>query len=170
MYNHIVNVRSEVVKENPLMAYMLPKKVHIKIALSFKDEIFATTRSGKLNMLGVEMPIPGTEGRSLFNLGTQSVRDEIFYNGSHYYSSSARLPKSEIAYGTSTKKIAGYLCKEATIITEDKIKYYVWYTTEIPYAYSPEGLDFAALKGAVLEYGNKNEVCKISGQNLLRMR
>lgn len=57
-----------------------------------------------------------------------------------------------------TKKIAGYLCKKATVPFRN-LSYTVWYTTELPFTYSPiPGL--TPEKGVVLQIESDNEAFK----------
>ena len=45
-------------------------------------------------------------------------------------------PAKDAKPGDKTKKIAGYNCKKATVTLRDET-YTVWYTTELPFSYSP---------------------------------
>ncbi|MGA0556728.1 GLPGLI family protein [Larkinella sp. VNQ87] len=57
-----------------------------------------------------------------------------------------------------TKKIAGYLCRKATVLFRN-LTYTVWYTTELPFSYSPiPGL--RPEKGVVLQIESDNEAFK----------
>lgn len=54
---------------------------------------------------------------------------KLFYAEEDY-----NMPKAETS--DKTKKIAGYNCKRATVTIRDE-NYTVWYTTELPFSYSP---------------------------------
>ncbi|GAB3920482.1 GLPGLI family protein [Larkinella terrae] len=57
-----------------------------------------------------------------------------------------------------TKKIAGYLCKKATVPFRN-LSYTVWYTTELPFTYSPIP-SLTPEKGVVLQIESDNEAYK----------
>ncbi|RRB07889.1 GLPGLI family protein [Larkinella rosea] len=57
-----------------------------------------------------------------------------------------------------TKKIAGYLCKKATVPFRN-VSYTVWYTTELPFTYSPIP-SLTPEKGVVLQIESDNEAFK----------
>jgi hypothetical protein len=57
-----------------------------------------------------------------------------------------------------TKKIAGYLCKKATVPFRN-MSYTIWYTTELPFTYSPIG-SLTPEKGVVLQIESDNEAFK----------
>lgn len=57
-----------------------------------------------------------------------------------------------------TKKIAGYLCKKATVPFKN-MSYTVWYTTELPFTYSPIS-SLTPEKGVVLQIESDNEAFK----------
>ncbi|WP_420151072.1 GLPGLI family protein [Spirosoma sp.] len=57
-----------------------------------------------------------------------------------------------------TKKIAGYLCHKATA-THRKATYTVWYTTDLPFTYSPVA-DLTPPKGVVMQIESDNESYK----------
>ncbi|RCR70887.1 GLPGLI family protein [Larkinella punicea] len=57
-----------------------------------------------------------------------------------------------------TKKIAGYLCKKATVPFKN-MSYTVWYTTELPFTYSPIS-SLTPEKGVVLLIESDNEAFK----------
>lgn len=59
-----------------------------------------------------------------------------------------------------TKKIAGYLCHKATA-THRKMTYTVWYTTDLPFTYSPVA-DLTPPQGVVLSIESDNESYKAS--------
>ena len=60
-----------------------------------------------------------------------------------------------------TKKIAGYVCHKATA-THRKMPYTVWYTTDLPFTYSPVA-DLTPPKGVVLQIESDNESYKATG-------
>ncbi|MCW3462456.1 hypothetical protein [Chitinophaga nivalis] len=53
-----------------------------------------------------------------------------------YYTTEDFLINSGDAAGGKTKKIAGYTCRKTTIQLKDD-NYTVWYTTELPFSFSP---------------------------------
>ncbi|WP_421830566.1 GLPGLI family protein [Larkinella sp.] len=57
-----------------------------------------------------------------------------------------------------TKKIAGYLCRKATVSFKN-IPYTIWYTTELPFTYSPIS-SLTPEKGVVLQIESDNEAFK----------
>lgn len=57
-----------------------------------------------------------------------------------------------------TKKIAGYVCHKATA-THRKAPYTIWYTTDLPFTYSPVA-DLTPPKGVVLQIESDNESYK----------
>ncbi|MGM9508362.1 GLPGLI family protein [Larkinella sp. GY13] len=57
-----------------------------------------------------------------------------------------------------TKKIAGYLCRKATVPFKN-MSYTVWYTTELPFTYSPIS-SLTPEKGVVLQIESDNEAFK----------
>ena len=57
-----------------------------------------------------------------------------------------------------TKKIAGYLCKKATVPFRN-MSYTIWYTTELPFTYSPIS-SLTPEKGVVLQIESDNEAFK----------
>jgi hypothetical protein len=57
-----------------------------------------------------------------------------------------------------TKKIAGFLCKKATVPFRN-MTYTVWYTTELPFTYSPIS-SLTPEKGVVLQIESDNEAFK----------
>lgn len=63
-----------------------------------------------------------------------------------------------------TKKIAGYVCHKATA-THRKMPYTVWYTTDLPFTYSPVA-DLTPPKGVVLQIESDNESYKASGVSM----
>ena len=63
-----------------------------------------------------------------------------------------------------TKKIAGYVCHKATA-THRKMPYTVWYTTDLPFTYSPVA-DLTPPKGVVLQIESDNESYKATGVSM----
>ena len=62
---------------------------------------------------------------------------------------------------SKTKKIAGYTCQKATA-TRRKQPYTIWYTTELPFTYSPVA-DLTPPKGVVLQIESDIESYKATG-------
>ena len=62
---------------------------------------------------------------------------------------------------SKTKKIAGYTCQKATA-TRRKQPYTIWYTTELPFTYSPVA-DLTPPKGVVLQIESDTESFKATG-------
>lgn len=62
---------------------------------------------------------------------------------------------------SKTKKIAGYTCQKATA-TRRKQPYTIWYTTELPFTYSPVA-DLTPPKGVVLQIESDVESFKATG-------
>jgi hypothetical protein len=60
-----------------------------------------------------------------------------------------------------TKKIAGYTCHKATA-THRKMPYTIWYTTDLPFTYSPVA-DLTPPKGVVLQIESDTESFKATG-------
>ncbi|GAB3940261.1 hypothetical protein GCM10028805_01750 [Spirosoma harenae] len=60
-----------------------------------------------------------------------------------------------------TKKIAGYVCHKATA-THRKMPYTIWYTTDLPFTYSPVA-DLTPPQGVVLLIESDNESYKATG-------
>ena len=63
-----------------------------------------------------------------------------------------------------TKKIAGYTCHKATA-TRRKETYTVWYTTDLPFTYSPVA-DLTPPKGVVLQIESDTESFKATGVSM----
>lgn len=63
-----------------------------------------------------------------------------------------------------TKKIAGYLCHKGTA-TRRKETYTVWYTTDLPFTYSPVA-DLTPPKGVVLQIESDSESFKATGVSM----
>lgn len=63
-----------------------------------------------------------------------------------------------------TKKIAGYTCHKATV-TRRNAPYTVWYTTDLPFTYSPIA-ELTPDKGVVLQVESDDESYKASGVSL----
>lgn len=63
-----------------------------------------------------------------------------------------------------TKKIAGYLCHKGTA-TRRKQTYTVWYTTDLPFTYSPIA-DLTPPKGVVMQIESDNESYKATGVSM----
>lgn len=77
------------------------------------------------------------------------------------YRSERPLPEvSDWKDSDKTKKIAGYTCHKATA-THRKETYTVWYTTDLPFTYSPVS-DLTPPKGVVLQIESDNESYKAS--------
>ncbi|WPQ64188.1 GLPGLI family protein [Chitinophaga sancti] len=53
-----------------------------------------------------------------------------------YFAEEDFRPAKDVKPGDKTKKIAGYNCKKATVTVRDET-YTVWYTTDLPFSYSP---------------------------------
>ena len=78
------------------------------------------------------------------------------------YRSEKPMPAATDWQTTSkTKKIAGYTCQKATA-TRRKQTYTVWYTTELPFTYSPVA-DLTPPKGVVLQIESDTESFKATG-------
>ncbi|WP_461138724.1 GLPGLI family protein [Spirosoma pomorum] len=63
-----------------------------------------------------------------------------------------------------TKKIAGYVCHKATA-THRKMPYTIWYTTDLPFTYSPVA-DLTPPKGVVLLIESDNESYKATNVSM----
>lgn len=63
-----------------------------------------------------------------------------------------------------TKKIAGYVCHKATA-TYRKEPYTIWYTTDLPFTYSPVA-DLTPSKGVVLQIESDNQSYKATNVSL----
>ena len=63
-----------------------------------------------------------------------------------------------------TKKIAGYVCHKATA-THRKASYTVWYTTDLPFTYSPVA-DLTPPKGVVMQIESDNESYKATNVSM----
>ncbi|QDK78912.1 GLPGLI family protein [Spirosoma sp. KCTC 42546] len=63
-----------------------------------------------------------------------------------------------------TKKIAGYVCHKATA-THRKLPYTIWYTTDLPFTYSPVA-DLTPPKGVVLLIESDTESYKATGVSM----
>ena len=63
-----------------------------------------------------------------------------------------------------TKKIAGYVCHKATA-THRKMPYTIWYTTDLPFTYSPVA-DLTPPQGVVLLIESDNESYKATGVSM----
>lgn len=63
-----------------------------------------------------------------------------------------------------TKKIAGYVCHKGTA-TRRKQTYTVWYTTDLPFTYSPIA-DLTPPKGVVMQIESDNESYKATGVSM----
>ncbi len=63
-----------------------------------------------------------------------------------------------------TRKIAGYMCHKATA-TRRKETYTVWYTTDLPFTYSPVA-DLTPPKGVVLQIESDSESFKATGVSM----
>ncbi len=63
-----------------------------------------------------------------------------------------------------TKKIAGYTCKKATA-TRRKETYTIWYTTDLPFTYSPVA-DLTPPTGVVLQIESDSESFKATGVSM----
>ncbi|XZF14061.1 GLPGLI family protein [Chitinophagaceae bacterium MMS25-I14] len=157
-YRMSINLREQAAKQNPAVASMVPEKMYAAIKLTFNKENFAVvTEEEKAagnnpvqNAMQIMMSGLGS-GKQIYNLKTKTVRVENTFNGRNYYTEGTLDPSRAIAYTSETKKILGYTCNKAVVTGTDKVKYTVWYTTAIPYAYNPEGDVLTGLKGAVLE-------------------
>ena len=78
------------------------------------------------------------------------------------YRSEKPMPDATDWQTTSkTKKIAGYTCQKATA-TRRKQPYTIWYTTELPFTYSPVA-DLTPPKGVVLQIESDTESFKATG-------
>ena len=64
-------------------------------------------------------------------------------------------PAKDVKAGDKTKKIAGYNCKKATVTVRDEA-YTVWYTTELPFSYSPVNGLLPEPNGVVLAAESSN--------------
>jgi hypothetical protein len=53
-----------------------------------------------------------------------------------YFAEEAYAPAKEPKLAEKTKKIAGFLCKKATVTIRNE-EYTVWYTQDLPFSYSP---------------------------------
>lgn len=159
-YNMTIQLRKQVAKQNPAIASMVPETTSTKVKVAFKNEIFSVSMEpgNASGGAGVQMQM-NTTGRQIVNLKTKVTRNENVFSKKKYYSESALKPATSITYVAGTRKILGYTCSKALVTGNDKKKYTVWYTTAIPYAYNPDGDQFAGLKGAVLEYDNGEQSC-----------
>jgi hypothetical protein len=54
----------------------------------------------------------------------------------YYYAEEDYTPATGVDKSDKTKKIAGYECKKATVTIRDE-SFTVWYTTDLPFSYSP---------------------------------
>jgi hypothetical protein len=78
------------------------------------------------------------------------------------YRSEKPMPAATDWQTTSkTKKIAGYTCQKATAMRR-KQPYTIWYTTELPFTYSPVA-DLTPPKGVVLQIESDTESFKATG-------
>lgn len=82
------------------------------------------------------------KSRTFYNMNNKSkismfiVSDEAKGTEEAYFMESPFVTPEKIEYTGKTKKIAGFECKKA-IIKEKDSKVVIWYTTEIPYTFSP---------------------------------
>lgn len=65
---------------------------------------------------------------------------------------------------SKTKKIAGYVCHKATAVHR-KVPYTIWYTTDLPFTYSPVA-DLTPPKGVVLLIESDNESYKATNVSM----
>ena len=154
-YDLTLQLRKQVAKKNPALAPLVPEVMHMTMEVPFRNEVFAiTTKPDKSSKGSVQIQSSGGNEKQIINLKAGTGRTECLVNGRSYYAEKIGIPATTISYQNGTKQIAGYTCNKAIVTTVDKKRYTVWYTTGIPNAYSPEGLAFAGLKGAALEYSN----------------
>lgn len=155
----VIQLRKQVAKKNPAVAPMVPETMHNTVELPFSNGVFAiNVKQNKSSKGGIQIQMGTGNGRRVVNLKTGSERSECVFNNHSYYTEKTASGAS-INYSSDTKKIAGYTCSKAIVTTADKTQYTVWYTTAIPYAYNPEGIALAGVKGAVLEYSNDETAC-----------
>lgn len=84
---------------------------------------------------------------------------------SQTYRSEKPMPAaSDWKEGDKTKKIAGYVCHKATA-THRKAPYTIWYTTDLPFTYSPVA-DLTPAKGVVLQIESDNESYKATNVSM----
>jgi GLPGLI family protein len=159
-YDVTLQLRKQVAKKNPALAPLVPEIMHTTLELPFRNEAFAiVAKPGKSSKGSVQIQSGGRNEKHFVNLKTGTGRTECIVNGRSYYCEESGIPAATISYQEGKKQITGYNCNKAVVTTADKKRYTVWYSTTIPSAYSPEGLGFAGLKGAVLEYGNDEMIC-----------
>ncbi|MBV8254709.1 MAG: GLPGLI family protein [Chitinophaga sp.] len=81
----------------------------------------------------------GGMGNQLVDLQHKKYQNVFSTSGDDrktYFTEEDFIIASNVQTGDKTKKIAGYTCKKATVkLKEDT--YTIWYTTELPFAYSP---------------------------------
>jgi hypothetical protein len=78
------------------------------------------------------------------------------------YRSEKPMPEAtDWQIASKTKKIAGYTCQKATA-TRRKQPYTIWYTTELPFTYSPVA-DLTPPRGVVLQIESDVESFKATG-------
>lgn len=154
-YDLVVNIREQAAKKHAALAAMLPENIHVALDVPFRDARFAVvSREATADASGMQMRVAGGSKKDIVDLAAGRERSESIINGRAYYTEDATRP-AKITPAAGTRTIAGYPCRKALVTPGDGEQYTVWYTTALPYAYSPKGLELAALKGAVLAYSNE---------------
>lgn len=164
-YEMTINLRKEVAKKNPAIAALVPEKQQVQMTLAFKNGIYALRtetadrKSGAGNQQMTVTISGGDNGTELVNLPAGTLRSDYRFNNRNYYTQQSLGKGSPVKFTNESRIILGYPCRKA-IVTGKNTTYIVWYTTDLPFAYSPEPEAFAGIKGAVLEYGTPTLTCK----------
>jgi GLPGLI family protein len=97
------------------------------------------TKTEKKEEIKMKMPF---ESRTFYNMNKTSkiqmliLKDEEKGTEEGFFSETPATIVENVEYSDKTKDIAGFKCKKAIIKNKDE-KVTVWYTTDIPYTFSP---------------------------------
>lgn len=136
--------------KNESIIAMMPSTMIYK----FKDNKTCAELTGNMGVFGTSL-ISDFESKTLYQ--TFKVLGKKFGSTLHQKEVNeaiAKEPKMEIVYSKETKQIAGYNCKKAIIVFEDKSipSFDIFYTNEIKIKHANWYTPYKEIDGVLLEY------------------
>ncbi|MBL4754049.1 MAG: hypothetical protein JKY52_10715 [Flavobacteriales bacterium] len=125
-----------------------------EMILRFKDDRTAGSLSAAMGAFQTEM-LAFPETKTVYQLvKIMNDKHALRVDSTEIESLYAELPEMKIHFVDSTKLVAGYKCKKATVTFKDNIKeeFSIWYTDEIDIANSNWCTPFHEISGVLLEY------------------
>jgi GLPGLI family protein len=148
-YKRIVNLHASLSPDQSTMKAMIPELSTTKFNLFYNDSYARLTEVKKSNMQGGVMLKTQSEEKIIdFKNKTTSELYTIMKKNYVVIDKKSDNENDKFKYTGESKTIAGFLCKKATLIRNDR-KFELWISKDLPINVSPLGN--LGIEGVVLE-------------------